>query len=152
MHFNQKVLVLANFKIYVSSVSAILRSQTAFIKSMKSNLNGSLWSCINNVEFACAQITPFPFSLIGDTGDDTHLFNDPSPDKGLDFDVEACSGYPSIRCPFRYELSWHAECQTMTPTCQSPDIFLEGHLKISKQANTYLLLNTTNFDMLVRLR
>ncbi len=147
-----RLMVAAALKAHVASIQALLYSQKAMMKTLKSSLNGELWNCMNNVEYACAQLTPTGLSLISETGNDTNPFVDKTAGRGLTATLQPCSGYPSVSCPFRYELTWHAECALLTPSCNSPDIFIDGQLLIAPNVVGVVALNPTHYTISWKVR
>ena len=147
-----RLLVAAAMKAHVASIQALLYSQKAMMKTMKSNLNGNLWRCVNDVEYECGQLTPSPLSLISETGNDTNPFVDAAPGKGLSASLAPCSGYPSVSCPFRYELNWYIECPALTPTCTVPDIFIDGNLKIADTIAGVVSMKASRFSLSLKVR
>lgn len=149
---NNRLMISTGLKAHVVSLQSILRSQGSLIKTLKSNSNGDLWSCINNAEFFCSQLTPAPLNVFTEMGNGLVPFVDSSANKGLTESLEVCSSFPSLACPFRYELTWYAECPALTASCRSPDIFIEGGLKIAGNIVGVINLNPANYALLMRIK
>lgn len=141
----------SNITNYISTVKTLLLSQTSFIKTMKSTKNGNLWSCLNDPEFNCLVSGAQPFNLVADDGSDASLFHDASASSGFDYDFNKCSSYPSSACPFRYELTWSAECAAPT-ICYMPGILVTGVVKFDASFSKKYIINAENFKMMVRIR
>lgn len=141
-----------SLKAYVGSVQAMLLSQKSLIKTLKTNLNGNLWRCVNDVEYVCSQVTPTDMNLITETGDDTNPFISSNPSSGLSATLAPCTGYPSLACPFRYRLQWYIECPSSAVSCQSPDVFIQGNLEIAAAVTSRLTLNPTHYSFLYKVK
>ncbi|HWU42438.1 MAG TPA: hypothetical protein VN132_03335 [Bdellovibrio sp.] len=149
---NNRLMIGTALKAHVSSVQAMIISQKSMMKTLKSGLNGNLWRCLNDVEYTCTQSTPSPLSLISETGDDTNPFVDQTAGTGLSANLDPCTGYPSLNCPFRYEMTWHAECSDGTGSCKAPDLFFEGNLLVADNVKGVISLNTKTYYLLYRVR
>lgn len=130
---NNRLLIDANLRAYVSSLRSLIFSQRALMKTIRFSANNNLQFCINDVEFVCDQTARSPLTLVPDTwtapGDDVIL--DPAAGMGMTTKMQPCSSYPSVGCPFRYEIDWYIECPLLAASCRSPDVFLEGRLRVS---------------------
>lgn len=125
---DRQLLVSIGVRGYVYSVRSLLLSQASFVKSARSPLNPSFWSCLNDPEFDCAPVAgPQNFFMLADDGS---TFLDLSPGRGLDRAMNPCTGHPSVSCPFRFELKWERTCGTPTD-CRSPSIMISGDLLIA---------------------
>lgn len=147
-----RILITTGMKAYVSSVQALLMSQRALIKTLKSGLNGDLWNCTNNVEYTCTQTTATAAALISENGDDSTPFLSPTAGNGLSQTLGNCTGYPSVACPFRYEITWRAECPAAAASCQSPSIFLEGRLLIANSIAGILSFNPAAYALTLQVK
>lgn len=141
----------ANIMNYMATVKTLIRSQPAFIKTMKSTKNGNLWSCLNDPEFNCLVSGAQPLSIVADDGSDANLFHDGSSSSGFDYDFNKCNSFPSIGCPFRYELSWTVECSTPS-NCRVPGILISGIVKFDSSFSKKYIINPENYKMMVRIR
>lgn len=146
-----QLIYRANVVSYMSTVKTMLKSQASFVKTMKSSLNGDLWSCLNNPDFDCQVTGEQPFSLIADNGSDASPFYDSASITGFDFDFVKCNSFPSMGCPFRYELTWSAECASVG-VCYSPGIIITGVVKTHFSFAKKIILNADNYKMMVRIR
>jgi hypothetical protein len=147
---DQKLSNVSNLSAYVQSVRALLNSQSALMKSVQLAGNGSLASCLNDPEFDCIGVaTEQNFVLASEDGS---IFNDPtSASNGVDPGGLACNSFPSITCPFRYELKWSRECVGLGP-CRSPDLFIRGQLVIANLSSLKFNINPSNYAFQVKLR
>lgn len=146
---DQKLMHVSNLTAYVHSVKSLLNSQRAVMGSVQLPGNGDLYKCLNDPEFDCAVAAEQDFILLNDDGT---VFNDPtSATAGIDSTAAACNSYPSIRCPFRYELKWSRECMGLGP-CRSPDLYIRGQLQVGVFSSLKFNINPVNFNLQVKLR
>lgn len=146
-----RVIVGSSIKTHIASLHSIMTSQKSLIKTLKTPLNGDLWRCINDVEYDCPQTSPTPMTIISELGDDSNPYSSPAASSGLDLNMNTCGSYPSLTCPFRYELVWYAECVVGGP-CFSPDVYVEGKLVVAPSVVGVLNLNTANYNLLMKIR
>lgn len=149
---SNRILVTYGLKAFTSSVQALILSQKALVKTLKSPLNGNLWRCANDVEYSCSQTAPIAMSLLTETGDDTNPFVNATAGTGLSISLAPCTGYPSLTCPFRYELHWHSECPTLAASCPSPDIIVEGNLLIASSVAGVIALNPETYNLSIKVK
>lgn len=147
---DQKLVHVSNLSAYAQSIRALLNSQAAMMKSVALPGNGDLARCLNDPEFDCIGVdTERNFILMSDDGT---VFNDPTPaNNGVDSGGLACDTFPSVNCPFRYELKWSRECVGLGP-CRSPDIFIRGQLVLANLSSFKFNINPVNYTLQVKLR
>jgi len=146
---DQKLVHVSQLTAYVHSIKALLNSQSAFIQSAQLAANGDFFRCLNDPEFDCAVATEQNFTLINETG---VVFNDTTlATAGIDSATAACNSFPSITCPFRYELKWSRECVGLGP-CYSPDLYIRGQLLLGNLPSIKFNLNAVNFAFQVKVR
>lgn len=145
---DQKLLMVFNLKAYVASSKALIVSPHAFFQSAKLTANGDFLKCLNDPEFNCPQTTEADFYL---NNEDGTLFMDMTTGVGFTPTMDSCINYPSLACPFRYELKWFAEC-VVGSGCYSPDLFIRGELKVAKLGGIRNLINPENFKILIKIR
>lgn len=146
-----RLLYHQNLTVLQQTIKAHLMSPRALIKSGKSALNPGFWDCLTNTNLSCTTITPAVFNLMADDGDDSHLVIDAGAGQGLTAELKACSSYPSLACPFRYNLNWERECPTLMP-CPVPGIIITGSLQVSAQLLKVLPLRVDNYKLFYRVR
>lgn len=147
-----RVVVGSTIKTYMASVHSYLISQRSLLKTLKSPLNGDLWRCANDPNFDCPQTAPTALTVISELGDDTNPFSNPAPSAGLDLNMAPCMTYPSLNCPFRYEMTWYADCVPVAGACYAPDLYAAGKLVIATSVEGVLSLNTANYNLLVKIK
>lgn len=148
---NSRMTYHQNLTVLQQSVKALLMSPRAFVKSAKSALNPNFWDCLTNTDIPCTKVTPAPFTLIPDDGDDTHLYVDMAAGKGFTAELKACSGFPSLSCPFRYNLVWERECPTLMP-CAVPGIVVSATMQVSAQFLKVLPIKVDGYKLFYRVR
>jgi hypothetical protein len=141
----------ANIVSHITTVKSVLSSQTGLIKTLKSALNSNLWDCVNNPEYDCNVSGEQPLTLITDEGSDLSPFSRGSASYGFDYDFKQCSTFPSNACPFRYELTWSAECPTIG-VCNSPGIIVSGVVKMHSSFSKKMIINPENYKLMYRVR
>ena len=130
--------------VHVSQLSAFENSVKALLAA-----NGDFYRCLNDPEFDCAVAAEQDFTLLNETG---AAFIDPTKaTSGIDSATQACNNFPSLTCPFRYELKWSRECVGLGP-CRSPDLYIRGQLKIADLPSMKFNLNVANFSFQVKIR
>ncbi|MGZ5278795.1 MAG: hypothetical protein ACXWC9_02560 [Pseudobdellovibrionaceae bacterium] len=146
---DQKLVHVSQLTAYEYSIKALLNSQAAFIQSAQLPANGDFWSCLNDPEFDCAVATEQNFALLNETG---APFNDTTlATAGIDSAALPCNTFPSITCPFRYELKWSRECIGLGP-CQTPDLFIRGQLILGDLPSVKFNINAVNFTFQTKVR
>ncbi len=146
---DQKIVHVSQLSAFENSVKALLNSQRAFMTSAQLAANGDFYRCLNDPEFDCAVAAEQDFTLLNETG---AAFIDPTKaTSGIDSATQACNNFPSLTCPFRYELKWSRECVGLGP-CRSPDLYIRGQLKIADLPSMKFNLNVANFSFQVKIR
>lgn len=146
----------------MGQVQSQLKLTAAMIQNRMSGLieNDKIWSGVvnhgnNSSTFACrlaggncsGATGPFTFADL----DGTLYTNHKSATAGLDIFGEPCDSFKdsgSDLCPFRYELTWTAECKPaeIDPNCSNPYDHVVGVLKF-KPSSTSLVLNTDTYKI-----
>lgn len=146
---DQKLVHVSQLSAYEQSVKALLNSQRALMLSAQLAANGDFFSCLNDPEYDCVVPSEQDFTLLNETG---AMFIDPSnATNGLDSAMQNCTTYPSITCPFRYELKWSRECIGLGP-CRTPDLFIRGQLVVASLPSIKFTINPVNFAFQVKVR
>ncbi|MEN0057403.1 MAG: hypothetical protein AAGB31_01105 [Bdellovibrio sp.] len=145
---DQRLLSVGGLKALVVSTKALLNSPHAFMTSAQLTSNGSFWNCLNNPNFNCNVSTEQDFNLLNEDGT---LYVDMTAGRGYTPTFESCDSYPSLACPFRYELKWFREC-VGPGACYSPDLFIRGQLVIANIGGLKNLINPESYDFLVKVR
>lgn len=148
---NSRMTYHQNLTVLQQSVKALLMSPRAFIKSGKSALNPGFWDCLTNTNVSCTTVTPAAFNLMADDGDDTHLFIDATAAHGFSTELKPCATFPSLSCPFRYNLVWERECPTLMP-CHVPGLVVSGTLQVSSQFLKVVPLKVDSYKLYYRVR
>lgn len=146
---DQKLVHVSNLTAYQNSVRALLNSQGPLMASAQLPANGNFFRCLNDPEFNCNVTTPQNFTLLNADGT---TFLDPSnPGQGLDSGMQICTSFPSLSCPFRYELKWTRECYGFGP-CYSPDLIIKGQLVVGDLPSVKFNINPVNYTFEVKVR
>jgi hypothetical protein len=146
---DQKLVHVSNLTAYTQSTKSLLISQKAFMNSAQLPVNGAFYQCLNNPEYDCNVAVEQNFTLLSEDGT---IFNDPSSaGNGITSTLLPCTSFPSVDCPFRYELKWSRECIGSGP-CRTPDLFIRGQLVVGNLAGIKFNLNPVNYTLQVKIR
>ncbi len=146
---DQKLVHVSNLTAYEYSLRALLNNQSSLMASAQLTNNSLFLRCLNDPEYDCNVTTPQHFVLL--SGDGT-VFNDSSdPSRGIDSGMQTCTSFPSLTCPFRYELKWSRECVGLGP-CYSPDLIIRGELLVASLPSIKFNINPANYTFEVKVR
>ena len=146
---DQKLVHVSNLTAYMQSVKALLKSQGGVMLSAQLPANDPFLQCLNDPEYDCQMATEQNFILMNEDGT---VFNDPTKaTAGIDSLTLACDSFPSVNCPFRYQLKWSRECVGMGP-CRSPDLFIRGELVVGGVPGIKYNINPVNYSFQVKIR
>lgn len=146
---DQKLVHVSNLTAYTHSIKSLLVSQVAMMSSAQLPANGNFYQCLNNPEFDCNVTAEQAFTLMNEDGS---IFNDPtSASNGITSNLQTCTNFPSVNCPFRYELKWSRECIDPGP-CRTPDLFVRGQLVVGNLAGIKFNINPVNYTLQVKVR
>jgi hypothetical protein len=146
---DQKLMYVSNLTAYTHSIKSLLNSQKSVMTSAQLPANGDFFKCLNDPEFDCTVATEQNFVLMNEDGS---VFNDTSSaTAGIDGTGVACNSYPSLQCPFRYELKWSRECVSVGP-CRTPDLYIRGQLFVGDFSSMKFNINPVNFTVQMKLR
>jgi hypothetical protein len=146
---DQKLVHVSNLTALENSARALLNSQGPLMASAQLAANGNFFRCLNDPEFNCNVATPQNFTLLSADGS---TFLDPTnPSQGLDSGMQTCTSFPSLSCPFRYELKWYSQCIGFGP-CYSPDLIIQGRLVVGDLPSVKFNINPVNYSFEVKVR
>jgi hypothetical protein len=146
----QKLVHVSNLTAYTQSVKSLLISQRSLMSSLQLPANGNLYQCLNDPEYDCNVAAEQNFTLMNDDGT---VFNDPtSASNGITSTLQKCTDFPSVNCPFRYELKWSRGCVTPSGPCRTPDLYVRGQLVVGTLAGIKFNINPANYTLQVKIR
>lgn len=146
-----KLLYLKSFESLHDSVVNVLFSQAAFVKTVTSVSNAGLERCLRDSNYSCP-VGTYPLNLFIDDSPAATPWLPMATGNGLGLGLENCTSFPSMQCPFRYDLKWTSECDLNQAACPLPGIVVTGELSIHPQLPLKTFFNTDRIKLTMRLR
>lgn len=146
-----KLLYLKGFEAIHDSVINVLFSPLAYVKTATDPANGDLERCLRDSTYLCPTGTR-PLSLYLDDSAPGSPWLSMLANQGLSPDLSSCNTFPSIECPFRYDLKWVAECELNQASCSLPIVNVTGTLEIHPDLPLKNFFNTSRVQLLMRIR
>lgn len=147
---DQKLVHVSNLTAYQYSLRALLNSQNAFMASAQHASNSVFYRCLNQPDYDCNVTNPQDFTLVN--ADGTVLNDSSNASSGIDSGMQACTSFPSVSCPFRFELKWSRECVAVSGPCYSPDLYIRGQLVVADLPSVKFNINPANYIFEVKVR
>lgn len=143
-----KLIYSTNLTILQRRIESYILNPKSFEKTMNSNLNPSLRECLQNPTVPCSANTPLALNLISENlnVDDSILASD-----NFNTEMKKCTGFPSLSCPFHFNIVWDKECPTAMP-CLSPGYIVRVTTLVSPQFQSKVILNTSWKSAVYRIR